>query len=169
MFSQIQKFYRFKGKCSTEQIVHAVQTSMAVKYLGGDRELRLAGLLHDIGHLLKRPVGPESGIDDKHELFGGIWLKHNEFPKSVYKPVMLHVDAKRYLCSKKWGYYEKLNKESKMSFKLQGGWMDWVEKENFEDQEFFDEAVMLRKADDMANNFIVHDIDFDELLKTLIN
>ena len=154
---------------SVTHISHAMQTSKAVKYLGGDREMQLAGLLHDIGHLLSTPVDPGSGVDDKHELFGGMWLKHNDFPERVYKPVMMHVDAKRYLCCKQWGYYESLSKASKMSFRLKGGWMNPEEKENFEYNVFFQEAIMLRKADDMANKMIIHDVDFDELLESLIH
>ena len=151
------------------RVSHAIQTSLAIKEMGGDREMQIAGLLHDIGHLLSRPVEPDSGVDDKHELLGGIWLKQNNFPQRVYKPIIIHVDAKRYLCSKEWGYYENLSKASKTSFKLQGGWMDWSEKEKFESQKFFKEAIMLRKADDMGKKIVDYDIEFDELLDSLMN
>ncbi len=175
MLSQIKHLYKLRGgnKYAIDepitQISHAIQTSLAIKEMGGDREMQTAGLLHDIGHLLSIPVEPDSGIDDKHEFWGGIWLKRNNFPERVYKPITMHVDAKRYLCSKEWGYYESLSRASKISFKLQGGWMGWIEKEKFEDQTFFKEAIMLRRADDVAKKTIVPDIEFDELLESLMN
>ena len=67
-------------------------------------------------------------------------------------------------------YYKNLSEESKVSFKLQGGWMSGVEKEIFENKEFFNESITLRKADDAAKEYNVDvDVDFYNLLKTLMN
>ena len=175
MISQIKHFYKLRGGNKyminepITQVSHAIQTSLAIKEMGGDREIQLSGLLHDIGHLLSRPIEPESGIDDRHEFFGGIWLKNNNFTERVYKPIIMHVDAKRYLCSKEWGYYENLSNASRTSFKLQGGWMTQYEKERFENEKFFKEAIMLRRADDMAKKDIEDNISFEELLDQLIH
>ncbi len=90
MLSQIKHLYKLRGGNKymidepITQISHAIQTSLAIKEMGGDREMQTAGLLHDIGHLLSIPVEPDSGTDDKHEFLGGIWLKRNNFPERVY-------------------------------------------------------------------------------------
>ena len=74
--------------------------------------------------------------------------------------VKLHVPAKRYLCLVDPEYYEALSSVSKASLILQGGIMSMEEKNNFELNEYFKEAVALRRWDDQAKipNLKVDDI-----------
>ena len=60
------------------------------------RRLIVAGLLHDYGHLIRRPgeglVG--RGVDDRHEILGAEKLSAF-FEEAVTMPIKLHVEAKR--------------------------------------------------------------------------
>jgi predicted HD phosphohydrolase len=77
------------------------------------------------------------------------------------EPVKLHVQAKRYLCAVDDNYYETLSEPSKISLSFQGGIMNPEEVQQFEQNEFYKEAVALRKWDDLAKdpNFVSPTID----------
>lgn len=133
------------------QLEHALQTAFQAESAGAYDSLIVATLLHDIGHLLHRL--PEDiadrGIDAKHEKIGGAWLaKH--FPPAVAEPVRLHVAAKRYLCAVDAEYQERLSPASVQSLELQGGAMDAEAVRGFEQNDFYREAVALRRWDDEA-------------------
>ena len=70
----------------------------------------------------------------------------------VVDTVKLHVDAKRYLCLVEAGYYSTLSPTSQASLLLQGGIMSSVDKEKFEKNIFYKEAVLVRKWDDLAKD-----------------
>ncbi len=61
-----------------------------------------------------------------------------------------HVDAKRYLCATRPGYFEALSEDSKRSLKLQGGIFDTQQARAFIDKPGSPEAVRLRIWDDLA-------------------
>ena len=64
---------------------------------------------------------------------------------------MLHVAAKRYLCSSKPGYFETvLSKMSQQSFLLQGGMMSEGEVSEYEGKRFGQDAVTLRLWEDQG-------------------
>ena len=86
-----------------------------------------------------------------HELLGNKYLQ-NHFKLAAVEPVKLHVEAKRYLCAVDNGYYETLSEPSKISLSFQGGIMNNDEVQNFEENEFYKEAVALRKWDDLAKD-----------------
>jgi len=111
-------------------------------------ELIAAALLHDIGHILKTPIDPNLGIDDKHEIIGANFLSAMGFSENITKPIKMHVDAKRYLCYKNPLY--EMSSGSKISLNLQGGPMSKYEALEFEKTKFFKEAIKLRIADDNA-------------------
>jgi phosphonate degradation associated HDIG domain protein len=133
------------------QLEHALQAAQCAREAGASDSLIVAALVHDIGHLLED--APEdiadSGIDAKHEQVGQKWLEAR-FGKEVYEPVSLHVDAKRYLCAIDAGYFGKLSAASVQSLALQGGPMSSDEVREFEQHEFYREAVTLRSWDDKA-------------------
>ncbi len=93
----------------------------------------------------------DKGIDDLHELLGEKFLGQH-FKLAAVQPVKLHVQAKRYLCATEEGYYEALSNSSKVSLEFQGGIMSPSEMEVFEKNEFYNEAVALRRWDDLAKD-----------------
>ncbi|MDO9216146.1 MAG: phosphohydrolase, partial [Lacisediminimonas sp.] len=66
------------------------------------------------------------------------------------EPIRLHVDAKRYLCGAKQSYWDTLSPASQRSLELQGGAYSQGELATFMAQPFAEEAVRLRRYDDLA-------------------
>ncbi len=141
------------GGEAVTQLEHGLQAAHFAKEAEASDELITAALIHDIGHLLHDlpDNATEQGVDDVHEELGAQFLT-TYFKKEVVEAVKLHVTAKRYLCLVEPGYYDTLSPTSKSSLLLQGGIMKGVEKSNFENFEYFKEAVKLRKWDDMAKD-----------------
>jgi len=137
---------------------HALQSYMWMKTFSQNHHLRVAALLHDIGHLLDRPVDPSTGVNDHHEIVGASWLRAHHFPKSVYVPVELHVQAKRFRCKNIVGYKSSLSKGSILSLDLQGEEMTEDEENSFLAHPYSQEALLLRDADDSGKEMGVHDL-----------
>jgi phosphonate degradation associated HDIG domain protein len=135
------------------QLEHALQCAQLARQNNASNELITASLLHDIGHLLHDlpDDASDNGIDDMHELLGNKFL-HNYFKQAAVEPVKLHVQAKRYLCAVEKGYYESLSEPSKISLSFQGGVMSQDEVLDFEQHEFYKDAVSLRRWDDLAKD-----------------
>lgn len=151
------------------QASQGVRTALRIEELGGDKHLQLAGLLHNIGHVMTKPSIYLDGVDTKHEQIGFMWLKYNKFPENVIYPIRNHVNAKRFMCSTEWGYYESLSKECKESFKLQGGFMSQEEKKLFSREPYFKESLILRRANDQIRNKSTSSIiDFEHLIDKLL-
>jgi phosphonate degradation associated HDIG domain protein len=133
------------------QIEHALQAAFLAERDGASDELITAALLHDIGHLLHHlpSDAPEQGIDDLHEELAADWLA-SRFPAIVLETVRLHVDSKRYLSAAEPGYWATLSEPSKLSLELQGGPMSEGECDEFGRGPFFDEAIRVRRWDDLA-------------------
>jgi predicted HD phosphohydrolase len=113
-----------------------------------------AALLHDIGHILTDSDLPDScaeNLDDHHEVRAHGWLEKH-FGLAVADPVRLHVAAKRYLCTIDKGYEAKLSPTSRKSFQDQGGQMSDEERSAFESEPYCDEALTLRRWDDLAKD-----------------
>lgn len=136
---------------AVSQLEHALQAAQCAEREGASDPLTVAALVHDIGHILEDI--PEDtadlGIDAKHEEIGQQWLAER-FGKNVVEPVYLHVNAKRYLCATDSSYFGKLSAASVQSLALQGGVMTADEVGEFEKNEFYRDAVALRKYDDEA-------------------
>lgn len=111
----------------------------------------VACLLHDIGHMLHAlpDDSPDQGIDDLHERLGYQFLSKYFIP-AVSEPVRMHVDAKRYLCAVEPSYMDILSEPSIQSLQLQGGPMSSEECFAFEQNEFYTDALRLRRYDDQA-------------------
>ncbi len=153
---EILEIFAKKGETAyygedVSQLEHALQAAQCAQQENAGDALVVAALLHDIGHILEDI--PEDtadlGIDAKHEEIGQAWLEHR-FGKNVVEPVHLHVTAKRYLCATDSTYLGKLSPASVQSLALQGGVMTPKEVEDFEKNEFYREAIALRKWDDQA-------------------
>jgi phosphonate degradation associated HDIG domain protein len=133
------------------QLQHALQCALLAEEAGGDDELVTAALLHDLGHLL-HDLGESptlQGVDDLHQ-YRAIPFLRGVFGDAVIGAIQGHVDAKRYLCAVRPGYYEALSADSKRSLVLQGGVFNEQDAADFIAKPGADRAVHLRIWDDLA-------------------
>jgi phosphonate degradation associated HDIG domain protein len=130
---------------------HMLQTALAAENDGADPVLVASALLHDYGHLVHdlREDAADHGIDTVHEEAGAAWLERHFVPR-VTEPLRLHVLAKRYLCAVEPEYRAALSPASEHSLELQGGPCSAGEVADFEFGPFADEAIRLRRWDDVA-------------------
>ncbi len=130
---------------------HMLQSAYFAEQANVKPTLIAAALLHDIGHLIHN-LGEDiadKGIDAIHEEIGAEYLEKHFIP-AVSEPARLHVAAKRYLCAVDPQYYADLSPASVQSLKLQGGFFNAEEIKAFEANPFFEDAVQLRRFDDMG-------------------
>lgn len=153
---EIRTLFEHKGGSQysgepVSQLDHALQCAQLAEQAGASAELITACLLHDLGHLANDLGATPTlrGVDDKHQFHGALAMKAI-FPESVRNPVLLHVDAKRYLCAAESGYWESLSADSKRSLGLQGGKFGAEEAEKFIAHPYAQDAVKLRRWDDLA-------------------
>jgi predicted HD phosphohydrolase len=124
------------------QLDHALQTAALLERSHPDDvELAVAGLVHDIGHLL--PGGTdEAHADDGADAVRGV------LGERVAGIVGLHVEAKRYLVGVEGGYDGELSNDSVVSLRRQGGSLGAAEAAAFAQLPLAGDAVTLRRADD---------------------
>lgn len=141
------------GLYGINQLQHALQSAAHAEAQALSSALVIACLLHDVGHMVHDlgEAPAEDGIDDLHEALGAEWAAER-FPLAVSEPIRLHVAAKRYLCSVEPGYEEGLSKDSRISLALQGGLMDNAEQLAFLHEPFADQAIALRRIDELAKD-----------------
>ena len=135
------------------ELQHALQTASLAEGYDAPKNLIVAALLHDIGHLLhglSEDVA-EQGIDGHHERIGEKWLEEY-FGPEISQPVRLHVAAKRYKCTVNSDYLDQLSSASTKSYDLQGGEMTKDEITAFEKNLFFEDALQHRTWDDTAKD-----------------
>lgn len=141
------------GLTLINQQAHAVQSAHHARAQGLSPSVVVAALLHDIGHMVhqlgEHPAA--QGIDDEHEVIGADWLERY-FGEDVTEPIRLHVAAKRYLCTVEEDYFSKLSKDSIESLALQGGQMSATEVAVFQNSAYWQDAVALRRIDEMAKD-----------------
>ncbi|KVO28633.1 phosphonate degradation HD-domain oxygenase [Burkholderia ubonensis] len=133
------------------QLEHALQSGLLAEDAGADDALVAAAFLHDLGHLLNRQGETPSarGIDDLHQYYVLPFLRPL-LPDAVLEPIRLHVDAKRCLCRTDAGYFESLSPDSVRSLALQGGVFSEEAAAAFLRRPFAEDALRLRRWDDMA-------------------
>ena len=137
---------------SVTQLQHACQCANQARLYGGSTTQVASALLHDIGHFLLDEHNAENDFleeDQNHEEVGADYLEPF-FPAAVTTPIRLHVPAKRYLCTTDASYYDDLSEASKRSFRLQGGVMSDKEQAAFERIPHYQDALQLRRWDDLA-------------------
>jgi phosphonate degradation associated HDIG domain protein len=133
------------------QLEHALQSATLAEAAGASDELVTAALLHDLGHML-HDLGETPtlrGVDDVHQ-YRALPFLRGTFGPQVLDPIRLHVDAKRYLCAMRDGYFAALSDDSKRSLGLQGGIFNEGQAEAFISQPGAWAAVQLRLWDDAA-------------------
>ncbi len=135
------------------QLQHALQAAQWAEDAGAPLALVAAALFHDIGHL-PHALGEDAtrrGIDDHHEA-RAVGLLRPVFGEAVWRPVALHVQAKRWLCACEPGYAAALSQESLRSLALQGGPMAAEEAARFLALPYAADAIRLRRWDDFAKD-----------------
>jgi predicted HD phosphohydrolase len=119
---------------------HALQTAALLRrWHPADKELQIAGLVHDLGHLLNPGDDArhaDTAADAVRPLLGA----------RVARLVQLHVDAKRYLAATEPG--RALSPQSEQTLRVQGGPMTPEEMSWFARDPLAEDAVVLRRADD---------------------
>jgi predicted HD phosphohydrolase len=124
------------------QLDHALQTAaLLARDVPDDLELVVAGLVHDIGHLLR------GGSDETHAE-GAAAAVRQALGERTAGIVALHVAAKRYLVATEDAYGGVLTGDSVVSLGRQGGAMSDDEAAAFMQLAWADDAVALRRADD---------------------
>jgi predicted HD phosphohydrolase len=123
---------------------HALQCAglLALAY-PEDVELQVAGLTHDLGHVITT-----SEADD-HAGRGSRFVAGVLGPR-VAGLVDLHVTAKRYLVTVDPSYRERLSAVSQATLMMQGDTLVGRELSDFIAGPLWRESVALRRADDMA-------------------
>jgi predicted HD phosphohydrolase len=129
-------------------LVHSLQCADRLAEMAPDDvELQLAGLTHDVGHVL--PGAHER--DDRHGEIGGQFVGRVLGPDAA-RLVELHVAAKRYLVATDPGHANRLSSASTHSLAVQGGPMVAREVAAFEHDPLGPRAVVLRRADEAAKD-----------------
>jgi len=130
---------------------HCLQAAHFAVVADSSKELIVAALLHDVGHLLHHEGEDvaDHGVDTRHEELGRQLLAAH-LPAAVTEPIRLHVAAKRYLCFADAQYLNALSPSSVLSLRLQGGPMTNDEAGDFLRLPFATDAVALRHWDDEA-------------------
>ncbi len=130
---------------------HMLQSAHAAEQDGASPTLVAAALLHDYGHFIHDlpEDAAEHGIDTRHEEVANAFLAQH-FGPEVTEPIRMHVAAKRYLCAVDPTYLAELSPASVHSLQLQGGPFRDGEVAEFEASQHADDAVRLRRYDDVG-------------------
>lgn len=148
------------GTEAISELEHALQIADLAAEMSSDEELVCAALLHDIGRVAVRQdeisdtLVPEhmgkSGNNGRGHDDVGAELLSKHFSERIVAGTRLHVAAKRYLCTVEPAYNEVISGGSIHTLKLQGGLMSEEELEEFRATPYSDDAVQIRRWDDMA-------------------
>ncbi len=134
------------------QLEHALQCAALAQQNDASHTLITGALLHDIGHFILDEHNADKAFlatDLNHEEIGAQYMEPF-FPDAVTTPIRLHVPAKRYLCTTDASYHDGLSEASKRSLIVQGGVMSDAEREAFEQIPHFQDALTLRRWDDLS-------------------
>jgi predicted HD phosphohydrolase len=110
-----------------------------------DAELQVAGLLHDVGHVLA------PGDESHHGTVAAEFIRPL-FGDRVATIIEDHVPAKRYLVATDASYRGLLSEGSLRTLTTQGGSMEPGQVAEFEHRPHFAAAVRLRRADEAAKD-----------------
>ena len=148
---------------------HMLQTAMFAEKNKSSDNLVCASLLHDYGHFLVEDPDKlvDEKIDGEHESIGANYLR-KFFPDDIIEPILLHVEAKRFLV-RDLSYFKLLSEASIISLKLQGGPMSDDEIKQFKSKPYHQEAIKLRRFDEGAKNPKVRSKKIKEYKELLIS
>jgi len=125
-------------------LAHSLQCAHGLAArLPTDVELQVAGLVHDLGHV----VDPDDPVG--HGEVGAAYVRPLLGPR-VARLVELHVPAKRYLVATDARYAKQLSSGSTVSLAMQGGTMSREEAAAYELDPCAQNAATLRRADEAA-------------------
>lgn len=106
-------------------VEHSMQVAQMAENSHEEEQAILSCLLHDIGHLCGLEAGSAPAMDgngvEEHERVGAEFLGKLGFSDTVCYLTLHHVNAKRYLCTRRPGYYDTLTDASKATLRFQGG------------------------------------------------
>lgn len=154
----IDRIFDYFDRCGSEyygedatQLQHALQVADLAREHGCTEPMVAAALLHDVGRFMEDVDNDAEldGIDTRHEICGAALL-NIYFGTAISEPVRLHVAAKRYLCAVEPEYLASLSRASILSLGVQGGPMSADEVRLFEAEPYYDDAVTLRRFDDLG-------------------
>ena len=129
---------------AVDLLTHALQcASLLAESHPSDLELQVAGLVHDLGHVLL------PGDDLRHPAASAGLVAH-VLGERVAFLVRHHADAKRYLVDTDPKYVEALSPRSRESLVAQGGPLAPEERALLEHSHDIDALCALRRADDAA-------------------
>lgn len=130
---------------------HMLQSAYAAERDGAPPQLVAAALLHDYGHFIHElpSDAADHGIDTQHEEVAHAFLSEH-FGPEIAEPIRMHVAAKRYLCAIDPSYLSELSPASVHSLDLQGGPYSAAEVAEFELSPYAQDAVRLRRYDDIG-------------------
>jgi [1-hydroxy-2-(trimethylamino)ethyl]phosphonate dioxygenase len=130
---------------------HMLQSAYAAEQDEAPPRLVAAALLHDYGHFVHDlpENSAQHGVDTRHEEVAHAFLSAH-FGPEVAEPIRMHVAAKRYLCATEPSYMAELSPASILSLELQGGPYSPEEVAAFEVSPHAEDAVRLRRYDDIG-------------------
>jgi predicted HD phosphohydrolase len=152
---------------------HVLQCAQLAASAGEEPALVAACLLHDVGWLLgetRVDAGSVAAVEaagrgdrerasrDQAERPGHDHAERGAaalaawFPPTVFEPVRLHIQAKRWIVANEPGALERLSVESRRTLVLQGGPLDAVAASAFTALPYSDSALRLRRYDDSAKD-----------------
>lgn len=134
-------------------LMHMMQAALWAEKKEYSNEMIVAAFLHDIGHFFENEekMGKFGTMD--HGDLGGKYLKSKGFPNIIQKLVASHVETKRYLVATEPMYWGELSAASKQTLIYQGGPMSESEIKEFENEEYMNEFIKIRRLDDLAKDF----------------
>jgi len=159
MSALVDEIFRVFSEYGSEQYLgervsmteHMLQAAYAAEQDGAPPQLVAAALLHDYGHFIHElPAdSAQHGIDTQHEEVAHAFLSEH-FGPEIAEPIRMHVAAKRYLCATDPAYLDELSPASVHSLHLQGGPYSPEEVAEFELSAYAEDAVRLRRYDDIG-------------------
>jgi predicted HD phosphohydrolase len=133
-------------------LAHGLQCAAALADTApNDLELQVAGLIHDVGHIVYARAGGHTAEDeDAHHAAVGAAIAAPLFGDRVAFLIRHHVDAKRFLVANDPSYAEELSPRSAQSLEAQGGALTDMERAMLERSHDMEALVTMRRADDAA-------------------
>jgi len=165
-FTNNKSLYIGEGLTMSE---HMIQTAMLAEKNKCSNDLICSSLLHDYGHFVIEDPNQlvNDHIDGNHETIGANYLK-SFFSNEIIEPILLHVDAKRYL-ARDAKYFNSLSQASKISLNLQDGTMNDIEAKKFEQNKNYINAIKLRRFDEAAKKKSLKIKKIEDYKKLLIS